>query len=362
VLNLQSKPVHHHLEKMDPQHMAAFRQVRTSEYLTVEENYQKLKKFIDDYKAVKSSLTSLSEKCRHPIMVPIGNVAFMSGSLVHTNDVLVLLGDNWFVEQSAKQTIDILNRRIEALQTEAKKLESRMQQIKTELSYVQGLADESSDTVEIAEPYDEQFEQSWKAQHDANVRKYRQEIKESITANVDDGSSSERMEYEQILRRLDQLEKEEAADDDVEEDKDEGYAAAESGVQETVSDSDDDSDNTCERSRAFVINFKHSETGSQIRERCATVLSPADIYDRYCSSTTSHIVAANQDRLGKTQVSQSCDISSEISDSQSHIESRVPASDDSEILQSSGPSDMPSSAAEPTVRKVSKFKASRLKK
>ena len=39
-------------------------------------------------------------------------MAFMPGQLVHTNEVLVLLGDNWFVDRSAKQAADIVQRRI----------------------------------------------------------------------------------------------------------------------------------------------------------------------------------------------------------------------------------------------------------
>jgi len=351
---------------MDPQHLAAFSQVRTSEYLTVEENCDKLNKFITDYEAVKSSLMSLSEKCKHPVMVPFGNVAFMSGSLVHTNDVLVLLGDNWFVEQSAKQTVDILNRRIVALQTEAGKLKTRMQQIKTELSYAKGLAEVSGDTVEIVEPYDEQSEQKWKTQHDENVRRFRQEMKESETSDVNTLAATDGTDYEQIWRRLEQLEKEEEEDDDVEDESD-VRPYTESTQQESVCDSedDDDSDDTPERSRAFVINFKHSTACAQVRERGALVRSPADIYDRYreqSSAGTSHISTAYLHQVEETQHSQSRDVSCETSDIQPCVESHVTGSQRSEILQRSVAADMRSSSGEPTVRKVSKFKASRLKK
>jgi unconventional prefoldin RPB5 interactor 1 len=36
----------------------------------------------------------------------------MPGKLVHTNEILVLLGDNWFVEKSAKQARDVVTRRL----------------------------------------------------------------------------------------------------------------------------------------------------------------------------------------------------------------------------------------------------------
>ena len=35
----------------------------------------------------------------------------MPGKLVHTNEITVLLGDNWFAERSASQALDIVARR-----------------------------------------------------------------------------------------------------------------------------------------------------------------------------------------------------------------------------------------------------------
>lgn len=46
------------------------------------------------------------------VMVPFGSLAFMPGRLLHTNEILVLLGDNWFAERSAKQAVEIVQRRL----------------------------------------------------------------------------------------------------------------------------------------------------------------------------------------------------------------------------------------------------------
>ena len=46
------------------------------------------------------------------LKVPISKYAFMPGKLVHTNEILVLLGENWFVEKSAKQARDVVKRRL----------------------------------------------------------------------------------------------------------------------------------------------------------------------------------------------------------------------------------------------------------
>ena len=46
---------------------------------------------------------------------PIGKKAFLPAKLEHTNELLVLLGDNYFVERSAKQTLAIIDRRLESV-------------------------------------------------------------------------------------------------------------------------------------------------------------------------------------------------------------------------------------------------------
>ena len=46
--------------------------------------------------------------------VPFGKLAFMPGQLVHTNEILVLLGDNWFAERSAAQAAEIIDRRMKS--------------------------------------------------------------------------------------------------------------------------------------------------------------------------------------------------------------------------------------------------------
>jgi hypothetical protein len=50
-----------------------------------------------------NKLETITDKTTHEVMVPFTKKAFMPGRLVHTNEILVLLGDNWFVERSAKQ-------------------------------------------------------------------------------------------------------------------------------------------------------------------------------------------------------------------------------------------------------------------
>jgi unconventional prefoldin RPB5 interactor 1 len=43
----------------------------------------------------------------------MGKLAFMPGRIVHTNEVLALLGDNWFADVTAKEAAEIVARRQE---------------------------------------------------------------------------------------------------------------------------------------------------------------------------------------------------------------------------------------------------------
>lgn len=44
--------------------------------------------------------------------VPFGGFGFMPGQIYHTNEVMVLLGDNWFAKRTVKQAMEMIGRRI----------------------------------------------------------------------------------------------------------------------------------------------------------------------------------------------------------------------------------------------------------
>ena len=65
-----------------------------------------------EYCNLTQRLETLSDLTQHKVMVPMTSKAFMPGRLVHTNEILVLLGDNWFVETSAKKAAAMARRRV----------------------------------------------------------------------------------------------------------------------------------------------------------------------------------------------------------------------------------------------------------
>ncbi|KAJ1668489.1 uri1, prefoldin-like chaperone [Coemansia sp. RSA 1813] len=71
----------------------------------------KLKEYKADYRLLQKTLAELPDEIEYQAMVPVGPLAFFPGKIVHTNEILVLLGDNWFVDRSAKQAAEIAKRR-----------------------------------------------------------------------------------------------------------------------------------------------------------------------------------------------------------------------------------------------------------
>eukprot|EP00064_Thunnus_orientalis_P002297 superscaffoldBa00000162_g2304 len=101
--------------KMDIEHLGGVVRMREEHEKVVkdcESRIQHWKKVSGDYEALKDRLTTLPDQLSYDIMVPFGPLAFMPGKLVHTNEVTVLLGDNWFSKCSAKQAQKIVDHRM----------------------------------------------------------------------------------------------------------------------------------------------------------------------------------------------------------------------------------------------------------
>ncbi|KAF9438495.1 uri1, prefoldin-like chaperone [Entomortierella beljakovae] len=125
----------------------------------LDEELARWKNYEEDYTALKTTLLDLPKETSHPVMVPIGNLAFMPGKLIHTNEVLVMLGDNWFVDRSAVQAAEIVDRRMELVQENIIKLQAQQEQIQTKREMAPGILggqeynEEGLPIVEITEPY-----------------------------------------------------------------------------------------------------------------------------------------------------------------------------------------------------------------
>ncbi|KAH9602699.1 hypothetical protein KSS87_018268 [Heliosperma pusillum] len=169
-----------------------------------------LHSFVNDNTNVINLVHRLPDELHHQIMVPFGKAAFFPGRLVHTNEFMVLLGEGYFAERSAKQTVDILKRRGNMLDSEVDSLKSVIEDLKTEVSFFDKTAQEAGEgLVEIREEYiddddddgDEEGFEEIAGQENSNAPNV--SVEDSATGVIDD------QEYARMMARFDELEKEE---------------------------------------------------------------------------------------------------------------------------------------------------------
>jgi len=139
----------------------------------IQESKEKAKiwaKHKTDYFDLRQKLSTIADKTTHQVMIPFGGKkAFFEGQLVHTNEIMVLLGDNWFVERSAKEAAEICDRRIT-------RCNDMLQKLDQEIQLFQSWQDESNQLMsdsklrEIREPFNEKDEEEWRKKHREKVK------------------------------------------------------------------------------------------------------------------------------------------------------------------------------------------------
>ncbi|XP_033626609.1 unconventional prefoldin RPB5 interactor-like [Asterias rubens] len=158
---------------MDPAHVSRLKEEIERCLDETESKTKKWEKFKDDYTALQDRLRSLPDKVSHNIMVPFGSVAFMPGQIVHTNEIMVLLGDNWFCERSAKQACEIVDRRKENVDSMLSDLAKQSDLLKSRLGFtseLKDMSDNKGDLVDIREDYDAEKEARWREERKAKKK------------------------------------------------------------------------------------------------------------------------------------------------------------------------------------------------
>ena len=134
----------------------------------------------EEYKTLKHKLSTITDKTHYNVMVPFGGKkAFFEGQLVHTNEIMVLLGDNWFVERSAKDASEICQRRIERCEEMLENLDKEVELYKSWLNEADQLGQDEN-LLEIREPYDEVEESKWRKKHRDRVKQERSQASNAV--------------------------------------------------------------------------------------------------------------------------------------------------------------------------------------
>jgi hypothetical protein len=87
-------------------------------------------------------------------MVPFGKLAFIPGRIIHSNEILVLLGDNYFVERSCKQAMEIVNRRLKNIEENLDKHQKEKEIFNQQKKYTTNFLDDKTKFIEIKETDD----------------------------------------------------------------------------------------------------------------------------------------------------------------------------------------------------------------
>ncbi|KAM5236546.1 unconventional prefoldin RPB5 interactor 1 [Ctenodactylus gundi] len=176
------------------------------------EKIQHWKKVDDDYNALQERLSTLPDKLSYNIMVPFGPFAFMPGKLVHTNEVTVLLGDNWFAKCSAKQAVGLVEHRKEHVRKTINDLTKVMKNFESRVEFtedLQKMSDAASDIVDIREEIESDFEFKGKQRiaHKPHSKPKTSEIFEADFAS--DVKSKDLLADKDLWARLEELERQE---------------------------------------------------------------------------------------------------------------------------------------------------------
>ena len=95
-------------------------------------------------------------------MIPMGKKAYMEGSLVHTNEIMVLLGDNWFAERSAKQAGEVAQRRMD-------KCTEMLESLDKELTLIEGWSQKAGLHFYAPDPYTRHIVQIQRVGYEKNA-------------------------------------------------------------------------------------------------------------------------------------------------------------------------------------------------
>ena len=330
---------------------------------------------LEEYSALIDKLETLSQQTQHKVMVPMTSKAFMPGSLVHTNEILVLLGDNWFVETSAQKAAAIARRRVKACGEILDNLQKEYELVEGWKKQAGDLLKEKDDYIDIIEDYDPEAEMQWRERNKENKKRERKE--------AEDNKSDE-----DLLRRLEELEIEEALEEQLEageddEDSDEYESEITSEESDVTDDEEEDEDglsvtnlgmNQAVRPKVSWVNleenanqnsaleplrtlkFKHSASvdkdQTEYRNDSSVPQTPADLIHFSCQAPKSILKSRDSGVLRREEEGEEKREREPVSETEPE-----PAVQDTIVERDL--SDKTELSEEP-VRKVSKFKASRL--
>ncbi|XP_051018132.1 unconventional prefoldin RPB5 interactor 1 [Acomys russatus] len=192
--------------------VARLREEQEKVVTNCQEKIQHWEKVDSDYSALQERLRTLPDKLSYDIMVPFGPLAFMPGKLVHTNEVTVLLGDNWFAKCSAKQAVGLVEHRKEHVRKTIDDFKKVLKNFESRVEFtedLQKMSDAAGDIVDIREEIKSDFEFKGKQRiaHKPHSKPKSSDIFEADFE--DDVRAKDVLADEELWARLEELERQE---------------------------------------------------------------------------------------------------------------------------------------------------------
>ncbi|XP_034374066.1 unconventional prefoldin RPB5 interactor 1 [Arvicanthis niloticus] len=192
--------------------VARLREEQEKVVTNCQEKIQHWEKVDNDYSALQERLRTLPDKLSYDIMVPFGPLAFMPGKLVHTNEVTVLLGDNWFAKCSAKQAVGLVEHRKEHVRKTIDDFKKVLKNFESRVEFtedLQKMSDAAGDFVDIREEIKSDFEFKGK-QRIAHKPHSKPKTSDIFEADFENGvKSKDTFDDDELWARLEELERQE---------------------------------------------------------------------------------------------------------------------------------------------------------
>lgn len=146
----------HSPQAITPTHKDGLSRLVEKQNEEIEAISQKIKlwnSYRDDYRSLKNLINVMQDKVRHPYRVPIAGskLAFVKGYIIHTNELTVLLGFNYFALRSARQAMQIIDRRLRDVDSKLKDSEKTKARLKDWLDKANEYKRDKEEFVEIIE-------------------------------------------------------------------------------------------------------------------------------------------------------------------------------------------------------------------
>ncbi|XP_039249001.2 uncharacterized protein LOC120326730 [Styela clava] len=265
----------------DVEGMIRARQIQDEALAELDAKVKACKESMKNYEHLSGRITTLPDKLSHPVMVPFGKLAFMPGRLVHTNELLVHLGDAWFTTVSCKKALEIVEMRQNNLKDTLIDLEKVTTNIKMKSEYLGDIAKAAEEEFEIKEECPENYVHPKDRKRVSRVKDEKSESDSPEVKNQDDKLINEK--HEDLLKRLDELE--------LLEEEEDGINSSESDDEYIDSDDSDSSieeenqqkikkvsfnDESCNKPQSCTIRFQH--TAKAHSSKSNHELTPGDVH------------------------------------------------------------------------------------